>query len=113
MSSFLFILGAGAFLSIFTFATHLLIRTVSKKYVTELYYCQVEDTAVVYNLLLRPKKIEFKLDIVDVPDVQGMFTIFKAQNVPLPRSLAQWKADGVTSKGKVHRKKVKRKTNKC
>jgi len=79
------ILGAGAFLSFFTFATPLLIHTVSKKYVTKLYYNQVEDkyTAVVYNLLLRPKKIEFKLDDVDVPDVPGMFTTFKARNVPL------------------------------
>ena len=49
-------------------------------------------TAVVYNLILRPKKIEFKLDEVDVPEVgratqlmsnrkfqiPGMFTTFKA-----------------------------------
>merc|ERR1712032_1296592 len=53
------ILGAGAFLSFFTFATPLLIHTISKKYVTKLYYNQVEDkyTAVVYNLLLRPKRL--------------------------------------------------------
>merc|ERR1711962_769605 len=79
------IFGAGAFLSFFTFATPLLIHTVSKKYVTKLYHNQVEDkyTAVVYNLLLRPKKIEFKLDVVDVPDLPGMFTTFKARSVPL------------------------------
>ena len=35
------ILGAGAFLSFFTFATPLLIHTISKKYVTKLYYNQV------------------------------------------------------------------------
>ena len=79
------VLGAGAFLGFFTFVTPLLIHSFSKKYVTKLYYNQVEDkyTAVVCNLLLRPKKIEFKLDDVDVPDVPGMFTTFKARNVPL------------------------------
>ena len=35
------ILGAGAFLSFFTFATPMLIHSISKKYVTKLYYNQV------------------------------------------------------------------------
>merc|ERR1712059_81857 len=58
---------------------------ISKKYVTKLYYNQVEDkyTAVVYSLLVRPKKVEFKLDDVDVPKVPGLFTTFKAGKVPL------------------------------
>ena len=79
------ILGAGAFLSFFTFATPILIHSISKKYVTKLYYNQVEDkyTAVVYNFFVRPKKIEFKLDDVNVPKIPGMFTTFKAQDVPL------------------------------
>ena len=36
-------------------------------------------TAVVYNLLLRPKKIEFKLDEVDVPEV-GQATLVLMSN---------------------------------
>jgi len=79
------VLGAGAFLSFFTFATPLLIHSISKKYVTKLYYNQVEDkyTAVVYNIFIRPKKIEFKVNDVEVPDIPGMFTTFKANSVPL------------------------------
>ena len=79
------VLGAGAFLSFFTFATPLLIHSVSKKYVTKLYYNQVEDkyTAVVYNIFIRPKKIEFKIKDVEVSDIPGMFTTFKANSVPL------------------------------
>merc|ERR1712241_956391 len=59
------VLGAGAFLSFFTFATPLLIHSVSKKYVTKLYYNQVEDkyTAYVYNLFVKPKKIEFRVSV--------------------------------------------------
>ena len=79
------VLGAGAFLGFFTFATPLLIHSFSKKYVTKLYYNQVEDkyTAVVYNIFVKPKKIEFKLQDVEVPDIPGMFTTFKANSVPL------------------------------
>jgi len=75
----------GAFFSFFTFATPLLIHSVAKKYVTKLYYNQVEDkyTAVVYNLFVRPKKIEFKLSDVEIPHTPGMFVTFKANNVPL------------------------------
>lgn len=53
------IIGTGAFLSFFTFATPLLIHYVSKKYVTELYYNRVTDTykAVTYSLLLRKKEV--------------------------------------------------------
>merc|ERR1712107_630666 len=78
------VLGAGAFLSFFTFATPILIHSVSKKYVTKLYN-QVEDkyTAVVYNIFIRPKKIVFKVNDVEVPDIPGMFTTFKANSVPL------------------------------
>ena len=35
------VIASGAFLSFFTFATPLLIHTISKKYVTKLYYNQV------------------------------------------------------------------------
>jgi len=76
---------AGTFLSFFTFATPLLIHSISKKYVTKLYYNEAKDkyTAVVYSLFLKPRKIEFKLSDVQVPDIPGMFTTFKARNVPL------------------------------
>jgi len=79
------VVASGAFLSFFTFATPLLIHTISKKYVTKLYYNQVEDkyTAHVYNLFVRPKKIEFRVSDVNVPDIPGMFTTFKACNIPL------------------------------
>merc|ERR1719447_2060546 len=78
-------LASGAFLSFFTFVTPILIHSVSKKYVTKLYYNQVEDkyTAVVYNIFVKPKKIEFKVKDVEVPDIPGMFTTFKANSVPL------------------------------
>ena len=73
------VLASGAFVSFFTFATPLLIHSVSKKYVTRLYYNQVDDkyTAVVYSFFVKPKKIEFKLSDVDVPSVPGIFTTFK------------------------------------
>eukprot|EP00092_Neocalanus_flemingeri_P016777 GFUD01018146.1.p1 GENE.GFUD01018146.1~~GFUD01018146.1.p1 ORF type:complete len:249 (-),score=58.98 GFUD01018146.1:113-859(-) len=79
------VVGAGVFLSFFTFATPLLIHSISKKYVTKLYYNQVEDkyTAVVYSIFIQPKKIEFKVSDVEVPDIPGMFTTFKANSVPL------------------------------
>ena len=87
------VLGAGAFLGFFTFATPLLIHSFSKKYVTKLYYNQVEDkyTAVVYNIFVKPKKIEFKLQDVEVPDIPGMFTTFKANSVPLFVESSQFK----------------------
>jgi len=73
---------SGAFLSFFTFVTPVLIHTISKKYVTKLYYNQVEDryTAIVYNIFIRPKKIEFSLKDVKVPEIPGMFTTFKAKD---------------------------------
>jgi len=79
------VVGAGAFLGFFTFVTPLLIHSIAKKYVTKLYYNQVEDkyTAVVYNFLLKPKKIEFTLKDVVVPDTPGPFCTFKANSVPL------------------------------
>jgi len=79
------VVGAGAFLGFFTFVTPLLIHSFSKKYVTKLYYNQVEDkyTAVVYNIFVKPKKIEFTLNDVEVPEVPGPFCTFKANSVPL------------------------------
>merc|ERR1711944_339370 len=78
-------LGAGTFLSFFTFATPILIHHVSKKYVTELNYNKLEDTytAITYSLFLRKKEIKFKLQDVYVPDIPGMFTTFKANGKPL------------------------------
>jgi len=95
------VLGAGAFLGFFTFATPLLIHSFSKKYVTKLYYNQVEDkyTAVVYNIFIRPKKIEFKVNDVEVPDIPGMFTTFKANSVPLFVEGSQFK--DITHYGKI------------
>ena len=48
-------LGMGAFMSFFTFATPLLVHYVSKKYVTEMYYNKMTDTytAITYSLFLR------------------------------------------------------------
>ncbi|TRY61265.1 hypothetical protein TCAL_07457 [Tigriopus californicus] len=79
------VLVTGAFLSFFTFATPLLIHFVSKKYVTELRYNQLEDTytAITYSVLLKKKEIKFRLKDVQVPDIPGMFTTFKARNIPL------------------------------
>ncbi|XP_023327733.1 transmembrane protein 70 homolog, mitochondrial [Eurytemora carolleeae] len=86
------VLASGAFLSFFTFATPLLIHSISKKYVTKLYYNQVEDkyTAYVYNVFVRPKKIEFRTSDVNVPEIPGMFTTFKARNVPLFVDMSQF-----------------------
>ena len=63
------ILGTGAFLSFFTFATPLLIHHVSKKYVTELRYNKLEDkyTAFTYSFLLRKKQVRLvKSNLIDV-----------------------------------------------
>jgi len=78
-------LGMGAFMSFFTFATPLLVHFVSKKYVTEMYYNKITDTytAITYSLFLRKKQIQFRASDVHVPDIPGMFTTFKARNVPL------------------------------
>jgi len=78
-------LGMGAFMSFFTFATPLLVHYVSKKYVTEMYYNRVTDTytAITYSLFLRKNQIKFRSSEVHVPDIPGMFTTFKARNVPL------------------------------
>ena len=53
------IIASGAFLSLFTFATPLLIHWVSKKYVVELVYNKIDDTytAITYSLLLRKKQV--------------------------------------------------------
>jgi len=79
------VVGAGAFLGFFTFVTPLLIHSFAKKYVTKLYYNQVEDkyTAVVYNFFLKPKRVEFKITDVVVPEIPGPFCTFKANSVPL------------------------------
>ena len=51
--------GIGAFLSLFTFATPLLIHYVSKKYVTEIKFNKLEDTytAITYSFFLRKKEV--------------------------------------------------------
>ena len=52
-------LGMGAFMSFFTFATPLLVHYVSKKYVTEMYYNRITDTytAITYSLFLRKNQV--------------------------------------------------------
>merc|ERR1712098_307724 len=35
------------------------------------------------TIFVKPKKIEFKVKDVEVPDIPGMFTTFKANSVPL------------------------------
>lgn len=59
-ASLVVVLFTGAFLSFFTFATPLLIHFVSKKYVTELRYNQLEDTytAITYSVLLKKKEVK-------------------------------------------------------
>merc|ERR1719244_1343277 len=78
-SSFVMLAGAGAFFSMFTFATPLLIHWVSKKYVTEMLYNRIENTytAVTYSFLLRRKQITFKASDVTIPNIPGMFTTFQ------------------------------------
>ena len=81
-------LASGAFLTFFTFATPLLIHWVSKKYVTELLYNKIEDsyTAITYSLLLRKKKVNFKVSDVKIPDIPGMFTtiiVEREKQIPL------------------------------
>lgn len=78
-------IGAGTFISFFTFATPLLIHWISKKYVTKVFYNRKLDayTAVTYNFWLRHKKVQFKPEDVVVPDIPGMFTTFKVNNTPM------------------------------
>jgi len=78
----------GTFLAFFTFATPLLIHYISKKYVTELVYNKIEDsyTAITYSLLLREKKVNFKISDVKIPDIPGMFTtiiVGREKQIPL------------------------------
>ena len=106
---FALIAGTGAFLSFFTFVTPILTHQICKKYVTELNYNKLEDcyTATIYSFFLRKKQvsfaqyphkiaailrennstflfqIKFKLNDVQVPDLPGIFTTFRAKNVPL------------------------------
>merc|ERR1719436_1173159 len=80
-------LAGGACLSFFTFATPLLIHWVSKKYVTELLYNKIDDsyTAITYSLLLREKKVNFKINDVKIPDIPAMFTtIIVGQEKQIP-----------------------------
>ena len=62
------------------------------KYIIIIVMYQVEDkyTAYVYNLFVRPKKIEFTTKDVNVPPIPGMFTTFKAKDVPLFVDLSQF-----------------------
>lgn len=79
-------IGAGAFLSFFTFATPLLIHTISKKYVTELNYNKLEDTytAITYSLFLRRKEV--KSPFFDVKSRVGLGPrVF--ENPRLPKGL--------------------------
>ena len=59
-------LGMGAFMSFFTFATPLLVHYVSKKYVTEMYYNRMTDTytAITYSLFLRKNQVRVALSFL-------------------------------------------------
>ena len=60
-------LGMGAFMSFFTFATPLMVHYMSKKYVTEMYYNRITDTytAITYSLFLRKKQVSFGSSITN------------------------------------------------
>ncbi|VVD04558.1 unnamed protein product [Leptidea sinapis] len=69
----------------FTFVTPILLHIITKKYVTEVHYDAATSTytATTFNFFLVRKKISFKPDDVEVPDIPGMFTTMFAKGKPL------------------------------
>ncbi|KAJ3594939.1 hypothetical protein NHX12_004244 [Muraenolepis orangiensis] len=67
-------------ISLFTFATPVLLHLLTTGYVTQLYHHAEQDsyTAVTYNFFLMKRRTVFKQAEVRVPDVTGMFTTFYA-----------------------------------
>ena len=41
-------------------------------------------------MFVKPKKIEFRVSDVNVPDIPGMFTTFTARNIPLFVEMSQF-----------------------
>jgi len=72
-------------INIFTFANPLLIHFISKKYVLEMYFNTETKvfTSITLNWCGQKKPMTFTADDVEVPDVPGMFTMFKAKGNPL------------------------------
>ncbi|XP_076665073.1 transmembrane protein 70 homolog, mitochondrial [Andrena cerasifolii] len=70
---------------VFAIGTPLFLHSVSKNYVTDLYYYPKEDKylAELYTFFLRKKKIEFRVGDVHVPDVTGMFTSCFVKGKPM------------------------------
>nr|XP_021183300.2 transmembrane protein 70 homolog, mitochondrial [Helicoverpa armigera] len=69
----------------FTFVTPLLLHFITKKYVTEIHYDPTTSTysATTINFFLARKKLDFKVEDVQVPDIPGAFTTLNAKGVPL------------------------------
>ncbi|XP_064090549.1 transmembrane protein 70 homolog, mitochondrial-like [Macrobrachium nipponense] len=78
-------IAAGSFIGFFTFVTPFLIHWITKKYVTRLEYDPKHDiySATTLTFFLRERKINFKVDDVQVPTVPGIFTTFHVKNQPL------------------------------
>jgi transmembrane protein 70, mitochondrial len=83
------VLTACTVVGFFTFITPILLHSVTKRYVTELYYDEKtkEYTAIIITFFLQKKEIKFKVEDVSVPEVPGMFTSFvvksKGQEKPM------------------------------
>lgn len=79
------IVAAYSFVGLFTFVTPLLLHLITKKYVTSLEYYAAEDKYIAYtiNFFCIPKKIEFKVREIDVPELPGMFTSIKVKGKAL------------------------------
>ncbi|KAJ8728041.1 hypothetical protein PYW08_016426 [Mythimna loreyi] len=69
----------------FTFVTPVLLHVITKKYVTEIHYDPATSTytATTINFFLAKKKLDFKVEDVEVPDIPGAFTTMKAKGTPL------------------------------
>ncbi|KAJ8730203.1 hypothetical protein PYW07_017241 [Mythimna separata] len=69
----------------FTFVTPILLHVITKKYVTQIHYDPATSTytATTINFFLAKKKLDFKVEDVEVPDIPGAFTTMKAKGTPL------------------------------
>ncbi|CAD5116327.1 unnamed protein product [Dimorphilus gyrociliatus] len=75
----------GSGIGFFVLATPLLLHTITKRYVTHMYYDSEKDTftATTLSLLLKEKQLTFKPDDVEVPEISGIFSHVKAKGKPL------------------------------
>ncbi|XP_011879215.1 PREDICTED: transmembrane protein 70 homolog, mitochondrial [Vollenhovia emeryi] len=78
------LLGMFAFFGFLAITTPLLIHSVTKKYITRLYYDAKEDVYIAdtYNLFARTSQLTFTPKDVTVPDVAGIFTNCSIKNMP-------------------------------